>query len=166
MVVLQRNAAFPQDRINEIYGCDEDDFDEPTLTRLRREANQLATVFGAPPAGGAAAGRTWRISDTSHEPFGKPVPEAALGNEDVFISRGSCALVEIDEVSTTAGQEEDQDQGEDGFLRRFTTGPGRDSRILADQRDAYGSVLGVCTYALVGSGSSLRLLANPGAQGR
>ena len=138
VVVLQRNAAFPQDRVNEIYGCDADDFDEATLTRLRREANQLATVLGAPPAAVAVAGRTWRISDTSHKLFGKPVPEAALGNEDVFITRGSRALVEIDGEWTTAGQEEDQDKGEEGFRRRLTTGPGRDPRILSDHRDADG----------------------------
>ena len=66
IIVLPRNAAFPQDRINEIYGCDAADFDDANMCRLRREANALALLLGAPaPAQGSDDSDSWRIRDTT-----------------------------------------------------------------------------------------------------
>ena len=140
IIVLPRNGNFPQDRIQEVFACDPADFGDGVLANLRNEVNQLASVLGGGPAPTQVApgGTTWRVSDSCHKLFAEEVPAAALANPEIFIQRGSFALVEIDSELTTAQVESPEDGRQDGFRRRLTTGHGRDVRLLGDERDSDG----------------------------
>ena len=139
VVVLARNAAFPQDRVAQVYGCDVADFSDAKLTRLRAEARDLATVLGASPAAGAAGDQpTWRICDLTSSLFGEEVPPAALGNADAFHARGDSALAQVDDKWLCACKALESDVDADGFRRRLRAGPGRDVRVLADERESDG----------------------------
>jgi len=101
LIMLPRAGAFPADRIQQIYGCDQADFTENVLTRLRSEALAMVEILGGAAVGGAAAAgavavATWRISDLSHDSFGEVVPPAAIADENVFVRREGTALVRLD----------------------------------------------------------------------
>jgi len=140
ILVLGRNAAFPQDRIGQTYACDPGDFGADEMVRLRVEARSLAAVLGATPAGAAAAGGpvSWRISDQTSTLFGEEVPAAALSNPDAFVARDECGMVLVDEVWLHAKKAHDTDTDADAFRRRLRAGPARDHRVLADYRENDG----------------------------
>ena len=138
VIVLRRNSAFPAGRLAQTYAFDDAAFDDGVLNRLMEEARGLAAVHGAPPPGiGSAGGDTWRISDTSHPSFGELVPSGVVGNDELFVVRDSTFLVKVEQKWTTASKLT-AGESETDFKRRFHSGPGRDRRILADQRDPDG----------------------------
>ena len=138
VVVLQRNAAFPAARVGDTYGFDAGDVTPAVLADLLRQARDLAAIHGAPAPGPVASAEVWRISDTSHASFAEEVPAAVLLNPDLFIARDDFALVRIDASWTTAKKERPETEGKDRFSRGFHSGPGRDRRIMADERDPDG----------------------------
>ena len=81
---------------------------------------------------------TWRISDTSSASFGQLVLSDVIGNDDMFIMRGDCALVQIENKWTTASKDEGSNKGSDAFARRHQAGPRRDKRLMGDERDPDG----------------------------
>jgi hypothetical protein len=143
VVVLARASAFPPRCVDEVYAFDP--VSPAVLNKLLSEARSLAAVLGATlPSNAVTASHViWRISDTSHPDFGEEIPAGAVGNPDIFVPRGSrgkdacVALVCIDGDWTTAARETGE-PGLESFARRFHSGAGRDSRIMADSRDSDG----------------------------
>ena len=105
--------------------------------RLLAEAQRLATIYGAAPQQNVV-GDLWRISDTSHRSFGELVPAQVLSNQDLFVIRGEVALVSLDNVWTTASKEASSGTTREEFERKYQSGPGRDKRLMGDERDPDG----------------------------
>ena len=140
VVVLSRNAAFPQDRVAATYSCDAVDFDDGEMARLRSEARQLANVLGADVTAAAAAdpGLAWRVSDTTSKLFGDAVPGGATGDAAAFVSRDDCGMAKVYGVWISVRRSTEEDNTPAGFRRRMLSGPGRDPGILADTCDSDG----------------------------
>ena len=138
VVVLRRNAPFPPARVHETYAFDPAAFTPAVRDRLVQECRDLASVHGAAPAAEAAGlDATWRISDPSHGSFAELVPAVVLADEQLFVQRDAVALVRIDGKWTSAARAADG-QTVDDFKRGYHSGPGRDGRIMGDQRDPDG----------------------------
>ena len=137
VIVLPRNGAFPAARLPEIYSFDPAAYTPAVEARLFADAQRLAAVHGASAQPGAP-GHNWRISDMSHKSFGELVPSEVAGNDDLFIIRGDSALVCLDAVWTTAAKEATLATTKDEFERKYRNGPGRDRRLLGDERDPDG----------------------------
>ena len=142
VVPLARGGLFPARLRNMVYGFRE--LSDQEVEELRRRARQLSSVLGlvvpaaaATAAGGAGDGRTeWRISDTAHQGFADLVPDESIGDANVFISRGTVALVHIDQSWVTA--EAVRIGSLESWRTEKATGPGRDCRLLPDHRDPGG----------------------------
>ena len=140
VVPLRRNMEFPADKVAETYAFDPD-ISDGDLARLRADALALAKVLGFPvtatPGGVAAGGDSrWRMSDPAREDFGEAVPDEAMADAASVRVEGNAALVLVDGEWAHASRVEESKKAE--WLREKRAGPGRDLRLLADERDGQG----------------------------
>lgn len=107
------------------------------LAYYTADARILAKILGFPGAsdlGPETAGAQWFICDPASREFGSVVPDAALANDEIFVARGDCALVELDGTWVSAARVVPPATW-DSTRRTWAGGKSRDPRLLADTRD-------------------------------
>ncbi len=134
VLALQRGGAFPARHAGNIYSFD--DLPADDLAGYLREANALGHILGFDSVADApAVGSRWFVSDPISSHFGEEVPAGAVGNDDVMVARGSVGLVCIDSTWVSAVRV-DAGASFESYLSRARSGPGRDPRVVADERDS------------------------------
>ena len=131
VVVLGRDAPLPRPRRNDSY-CFDHDIPASRFFTAKNQARDLAALLGVPGMGTGPSGSRWRVSDPAHDAFGHEIPPAVAGVPDQFVSRDDVGLAVIDDVWVTVELVLDDDEVD--WRRRKTSGPGRDHRLLPDQR--------------------------------
>ena len=134
VIPLRAGERFPDRVRNQVYAFDEFEPGEEDI--LARAADEYAVAVGFTVVGRAAGGGVWRISDTAHEKFGEELPAAAVDDADTVISRGSAGVAKLDDVWVTI--ERVGDGKLDAWKLAKAVGPGRDRRLIGEQRDARG----------------------------
>ena len=129
---LGRDEDLPRRYLARTYAFDVP-IEADQLARMRRAGRDLLEVFGLTGAAGAVPqGGRWRVADLAHEAFGDEIPEGVIGDGQQMAIRDSMALVCIDEAWAAAELVEEADLAE--WKRLKATGPGRDPRLLGDER--------------------------------
>jgi hypothetical protein len=104
---------------------------------MHRRANALASLLGFKQAAGTSPGK-WVVSDTAHPAFGEAVPAEVCGVDDEFVSRGSTALVRIDNTWVTAELVSEDNKEFEEWKTKKASGPGRDIRLVETKFDGRG----------------------------
>lgn len=140
VIPLRCGVAFPQRCVDEgIYSFDPISADD--LAYYSADARILAKLLGFPGASdpvGESAGAQWFICDTSSAECGSAVPASALANDEIFISRGDRALVELDGTWVSVARVVPPATW-DTTVRAWADGKRRDPRLLGVVRDVNGA---------------------------
>ena len=132
VVPCTRGAAYPVRVRNELYAF-ESPIPDWNLREMREMARDLLGVLGALVPGQVPAGTSpgvWLVSDTAHPQFGEELPRDIAARD--IVQRGSVALVEIDQLWTTAELVGDTEK--ETWMLGKQSGAGHDPRLIPDAR--------------------------------
>ena len=116
------------------------------LVQIRREAKELLAVYGLTGAADAQPeGGRWLISDTAHPGFGDPIPLAAQTDPECMVIRDESGLAYVDD--SWVAIERVADEAVSDWKLRKSSGPGRDARLLGDERVGGVPVLSLSSAA-------------------
>ena len=134
VVPVARNSPLPARVLGDYYLSGP--LNPAALEQARAESRALAAVLGVPAAVGVGApDADWLFADTAHEKFGKPVDAHLLAAPGALLSRGAVGLIEVP-GDGWAMVENVRRADAIAWREEKSSGPGRDFRVLALQRDA------------------------------
>lgn len=140
VIPLRRGAALLSRCFTE-GACSFGPLSPDDLAYYTADAGILAKLLGHPVAsdsGADTAGAQWFICCPGSAKYGSAVPESAFATDEIFVSRGSRALVELDGVWVSAARVGPPATW-DSTVRAWVDGKARDPRILGDVRGVNGA---------------------------
>ena len=132
VVPFARGAPYPVRVRNELYAF-ENPIPDRNLREMREMARDLLGVLGALVPGQVPAGSSpgvCLIADTAHAQFGEELPRDIAARD--IVQRGTVALVQIDQVWTTAELVGDTET--ETWMLGKHAGAGHDPRFISDAR--------------------------------
>ena len=135
VVPLTRNAPVPIRVAGDCYV--NSNITEAQLAEWYETARSLASIVGGAGVLSASGVGRWRFADTAHEEFGEEIPQEVVNNPGLFRSEGAVALAKVQDQWTFAEKVADPDLVE--WKEEKRSGPGRDTRVLAIERDNSGN---------------------------
>ena len=151
MKPLFRKSPLPVPVAGDFYGFAP--LPDDVLSDLVQQAVAMGSILGAVPTVSSASSSSWYFADTAYEHFGEAAEIASRGNPGRMVTRGASALLETEADGWTFVERVSQTDL-NLWKDEKRHGPGRDPRVLAQERDSQGQrfmsfrdALGVMKFA-------------------